>query len=169
MANDLKGAALNIADPADFLREKLKYHITRYQHKKSYSQKMTSASKLFAVILGSSVTLLLGLKTSDAFKAFDAGMGSAALILSAVLTVVTGWEAFADYSWEWIRYRTTLASLYDLRDDFEYQISTSRGISEEKTQELYDRIKLTIKETSEEWMSKRPLSISGVIAKGDKK
>jgi hypothetical protein len=113
------------------------------------------------MLLGSSVTLLLGLKTSDAFKPFESGMGSAALVLSAVATVVTGWEAFADYSWRWIRYRATLATLYDIRDDYEYQLSMSKDVSEEKLQELYNRIKLALKETSEEWMNKRAPSISG--------
>jgi hypothetical protein len=96
MGSDLMEAPLNIAaDSTQFLRERLKYHITRYKHKKTYCGLMASMSKFFALLLGSSVTLLLGLKTSDAFRVFDAGMGAAALILSAVLTIVTGWEAFA--------------------------------------------------------------------------
>jgi hypothetical protein len=114
MGSDLMEAPLNIAaDSTQFLRERLEYHITRYKHKKTYCRLMASMSKFFALLLGSSVTLLLGLKTSDAFKVFDAGMGATALILSAVLTIVTGWEAFVDYSWRWIRYRVTLSALYD--------------------------------------------------------
>jgi hypothetical protein len=73
------------------------------------------------------------------------------------------------YSWRWIRYRVTLSALYDIRDDLKYEVSTSKGIEEIKIQEFYSRLKSNIQETREEWMSKRALSISGVIAKGDNK
>jgi len=122
---------------------------------------MTGGIQLIAIIIGSSVTVLLGLKTNQIFSDLAPKMDIAALVMSAIVTLVTGWETFADYPSRWIRYRTILAVLYDIRDDLEYYHSTMKEIPDEKIKELYDRLKAAIRESNEEWLNRRVPAIFG--------
>ena len=169
MTGDLTEAESSNIARIKFVRERLEYHIDRYRTKRNVNRLMTSMSKISAILIGASVTILLSLKSSDLFKQYDLGISAIALILSSAVTVITACEAFADFSWKWIRYRTTLMTLYDIRDDFSYQLSESKELPVEKTNEFYDRIKLAIKETNEEWAGKRAPSIAGVVSEGTKK
>jgi hypothetical protein len=110
------------------------------------------------------VTVLLGLRTSAIFRRFDSEMSDAALILSAVMTIITAWESFADHSWSWVRYRTTLGILYKISDDLEYELSKSTTIDLSKIDEIHDRMMDSLQEIETEWRVVRAKSITRTIS-----
>jgi hypothetical protein len=73
--------------------------------------------KILAICFAAATTVLLGLKVDASLAVI---FQSVALILSAMITVLTAVEAFYDHRSLWIRRTVTLSRLYGLRTDLNY-------------------------------------------------
>ena len=160
------------ADPAEveFVEGRLSFFIKDYKKKRDKSRALSNSVKIASIALGAIVTILIGLKPS-----FDTSYANAALsisaitlVLSAGLTSLGAWEAFADHRWKWIRYRATLSMLYTIQDDFHFRQKSKSGLSVKDVREYYIQMRNAVHETNQEWMAQRGNSISDGGKGGDK-
>jgi Protein of unknown function (DUF4231) len=174
MQNEEAQADPKYSSKTDFLAQRLKFHIHEYKHKRNRSRWSVNAIKIATIVIGGTTTTLLGLKGYLSPSASDVAgspvhpdaFNLAALVLSAITTMLTAWESFADYTWKWVRYRATLVNLYTVKDELDFRQAGGEKFDEIATDELFQKLNLALQETNEEWMSKRVRSIS-VPAKSD--
>lgn len=160
-ANQYKGFTDQARDPVEFLQLAIDYHIRDYAEKRDHNRKYAFRVKMYSVMVAALTTVTLGLASSPLFT----GSGSFwsggaipyltvfALFLSASVTVVSSWEAFAGYDWKWVRYRTTLAELYQLKDDF----FMSKLSGKPATDKSYETLKWILQDVNVEWANRRAL------------
>src|SRR5215472_1069288 len=88
------------ANKAGFLDDRLKYFINDYRKKRNHSRNSAAAFKVVTIVIGASLTLLLGVKSNPLLiPAAENYLSVVALVLSTCLTAMSVWEAFADYRW----------------------------------------------------------------------
>jgi hypothetical protein len=88
--------------------------------KKSNNQKLkTQIFTGSSIILSSLITLVLALEIAD----FETIQKNVALLIGALLVIVNSWYAFFDYKKLWLRQKTTLLSLYQLKNQINYQLA----------------------------------------------
>jgi hypothetical protein len=161
----LRKRAEDAKDETEFLELSVRFHIEDYSDKRDHNRRFAFWLKMYSVIVASLTTIILGFASSPLYTGHDAtflhGKGHvyftlAALILSATVTVVSSWEAFSGYDWKWVRYRSTLADLYELKDDI--HIGKLNGsLTEGALNTFYDRLKQILHEVSAEWSRRRAL------------
>jgi hypothetical protein len=139
----------------DFLRKHLADYIAKYHAKRNNIRAAANITKLVTIIFWAMTTISLGLKSYAGAGMWEERLPAFALITSTLVTALATWEGFADYRWRWIRYRATLYALYNIRDDLEFQLSGTGVRSVADVDNFYNRIKLTLKETNEQWVSQR--------------
>ena len=116
--------------------------------------------------MAGTVTVLIAARDSPIFQAYAEIIGFASLILSASLTGLSAWDAFEDYRWKWIRYRSTLCKLYLIEEDFGFRKNAAGGITAEMIEQLFTRLKFAVNETNEEWTTERGKRIGDYKASG---
>ena len=110
--------------------------------------------RMSIIVFGSLTTVLLGLRGYHPFSIDGDIFSCLALISSALVTVLSGWEAFFDHRWLWILYSRTLLELRRVSDDLEWG-SKIGGCTEESLDRLYEQFHLILDETNMAWTEKR--------------
>jgi hypothetical protein len=87
---------------ADFFRKRLDFVFYDYQKKSRSSRRRYRLIKLSALLFGSTTTALIGIK--EFYQTNSAELGVAALICSALATVISQWENIFDYRYWWGEY-----------------------------------------------------------------
>jgi hypothetical protein len=150
----------NYANKISFLNKRLQYHIDDYLKKRNQSRWLANAYKGSVVVLGALITILLGVKAYVKADQYEY-VTMLALVFSTAVTAMTSWETFADYRGKWIRERSVLVILYDIRDDLSYALAGSKQLSDEETDKFYDRLRLALSLVNEQWMTVRAKAIDG--------
>ncbi len=109
---------MNTSERLKCLQTDLDSLVTRYARESVQHKKMALALKVTSVFLAALITVLLGvkLKSPDLTEA----LSNAALVLSAVITVLSAYEAFFDPRALWIRETVTFARLKDIQRDLRF-------------------------------------------------
>ena len=157
------GDSPKFSSKSAFLNERLNYHINDFEKKRNNSRRAVCAIKIITIVTGGATTTLLGLKGYAWASQYQDIILSLALIFSAVSTMVVSWESFSDNTWKWVRYRSTLSNLYNIRDDIGFEIAGNAQADPKTAREYFDRLNLALEETNEDWMSKRVKTISGTL------
>jgi hypothetical protein len=97
------------------------------------------------IVAAGTLTGLLGLK-----NVWEYDVSRIAFVLSAAVTAVTTWDAFADHHWKWIRYRAVLHQLFALRDELKYRMVGEVLPTQAEFDEFFERLQATVKELDEE-------------------
>jgi len=87
--------------------------------------------KISVMVLAATVTILLGLKLSDGNK-FDAYISNIALMLGAVITLISGIGSFWNTEKYWLNNTLTMMKLITLKNEFILELKAEEGIGEEK-------------------------------------
>lgn len=149
------------------LHEIIEFFIEDFKEKRNFSRDRANLFTKITICLGASLTIVLGTKSFSILSLFSDQISVLALVMSASSTALSSWIAFADHKWKWIRYRSTLSTLYTIRDDLRYAESAGKPLEEKDLNEFFDRLKAAVHETNLEWMSQRGNAISGLApAKG---
>ncbi|MCS0408620.1 DUF4231 domain-containing protein [Vibrio diabolicus] len=115
--------------------------------KKVQSQK--SKTKLFnglTMVLGALITQTLGIKATGAEEL----QKNFALALSALLTVINGWNTMFDYKKLWTRQKSTLLDLYQLRNELGFRLSNNSPDAID-VNDLFSRYQDIWKRDGNEW------------------
>jgi hypothetical protein len=149
-----------------FVDDRLHFFIKDYKKKRNRSRDLSNAIKFTSISLGGLVTVLIGLKPLLENNAISKWLPAVTLILSAFLTSLGAWEAFADHRWKWIRYRATLSSLYTIQEDFCFRRMNTQQLTLGDITEYYTQMRNAVHETNQEWMSQRGNSIGNAAQSG---
>ncbi|MUK26215.1 DUF4231 domain-containing protein [Aliivibrio fischeri] len=105
--------------PSEFLSTEINKSIEILKIKVSHQKKKTHIINGLSIMLGALITLTLGLK----FNGYELWQKNIALTLGALLTIVSSWNAVFDYKKLWIRQKSTLLDLYQLKNELNYALS----------------------------------------------
>jgi len=132
-------------------------HIQEYRDRRDSNRKNAFFIKMFSVFVGAITTVVIGVGSSGLLVGgnYPQYASILALILTASVTVISAWGAFSGHDWKWVRYRTTLAQLYDLEDDIAIETAGNAQLPEHRVREYYDRLKSILRETNAEWTKRR--------------
>jgi membrane protein YdbS with pleckstrin-like domain len=106
----------------DFVRKSLHKHIASFYKRRIRNKRVAFFIKMSVVLLGAVATVLLGIK-QYAGQPCDSTLSIAAMIVTALIPVLSAWEAFFEHRWLWIRFAKTLGLLYGISDAPEYAIA----------------------------------------------
>ena len=119
---------------AHFLQNELESNIKTLREE---TRKQKNKAKLFqglSIVIGALITLALGVEVSEDHTQFQKNI---ALLLGVLLTVINGWNALFDYRKLWIRQKSTLLSLYQLRNELNYRLANTTQCSVDDLFESY--------------------------------
>jgi len=151
----------------DFVTKRLGYHIDDYKKKRNRNRKMANTFKLATISLGGLVTLLLGVKPYLKSQSLDDLLSLIAFVCSTAMTAMASWEAFTDYRGKWIGARSILVTLYGIKDDLRFTL-TGEAAPPLQANEYYQRLRLALNQTNEEWEANRAKMIRGATVTPNK-
>lgn len=135
-------------DSASFLSEEIDKNIIILKEKVQSQKNKTSFFNGLTIILGALITLTLGLKLTG----FEEIQKNTALVLGAVLTITNGWNAIFDYKKLWVRQKSTLLDLYQLKNELMFRISNNHA-EPVNTEDLFVRYQDIWERDGNEWRS----------------
>ena len=127
-----------------FLRGEIDKSITTLKSKSQKNKLKTSIVNGLSILFGALITLTLGLDVSVDYVTNQKNL---ALIFGALLTIINSWSAIFDYKKLWVRQKTTLLRLYQLRSKLDYRLTNSDDF------DLFEEYLSIWEKDSEEWTS----------------
>src|SRR5262245_50441485 len=104
---------MKAADQLKFLQDEVDLHVKRFGDDAARHKKGALRLKLTSVLLAAGITMLLGLRLDSAFV--KDLFSNVALVLGAMITVFSAYEAFFDPRALWVRETVTCVRLKDLQ------------------------------------------------------
>ncbi len=155
---DKESLSGRIDKKAKYLRDQLDSQINGFKKRRENNRKNAFWLKISITVLGSIITILLGLKISGAIDLF----ASIALVLSGLITILNTLESFFDYRTLWLRYTITSTQLLSIKSDLDYLLLSDLNLNTEKgIDELYKRYTNVLTETNESWLGVRKNQAEG--------
>jgi len=138
-----------------WLQKEVDTLVSRYQRDSSLYKKQAFRLKIISVCLAAVITVLLGLKLENI--ALSAVFSNAALVLSAIITVLSAYEAFFDPRALWVRETVTFARLKDLQRDLRFWSAGQdpESIDVEALNRFKVRLDSVLEDTLKYWMKIR--------------
>ncbi len=146
---------MKAAERLTWLQHEVDTLVDRYKSDSSLYKKQAFRLKIVSVCLAAIITILLGLKLQN--TALAEGFSNAALVLSAVITVLSAYEAFFDPRALWVRETVTFARLKDLQRDLRFWASgmDPESIDVEALDKFKIRLDSILEDTLKYWMKIR--------------
>ncbi|SRR5229473_1864920 len=155
-----------------FIENELNERIERQTHLRNGDKRLALRYKVIAVFFAAAITILLGVRVDATLTEIFRDL---ALILGAMITVVTAIDAFYDYRSLWIRRTFLLARLSSLRREvLFYAIQPEQGeLHMRKLDEFLKRLDQILEDDLQNWMRLRsgsePQGISQAQEQGSPK
>jgi Protein of unknown function (DUF4231) len=148
---------LSPEDPLEFLIALIQRLTSEYKAKRDWNRRYAFFTRMLTVVIGATTTVIIGVGSSSLFtsSAVSQYTSLVALFLTASVTVISAWEAFSGHDWKWVRYRTTLADLYELTDDIKMRKLRETPLEADKVDEFYQRLEAILHDTNAEWTRRR--------------
>jgi len=127
-----------------FLKGEVDKSIATLKSKSQKNKFKTSVVNGLTIFFGALITLTLGLDVSVDYVTIQKNL---ALIFGALLTIINSWGAIFDYKKLWVRQKTTLLRLYQLRSKLDYRLTNSDDF------DLFEEYLSIWDKDSEEWTS----------------
>lgn len=127
-----------------FLRGEVDKSITTLKSKSQKNKLKTSIVNGLSILFGALITLTLGLDVSVDYVIYQKNL---ALLFGALLTIINSWNAIFDYKKLWVRQKTTLLRLYQLRSKLDYRLTNNDDF------DLFEEYLSIWDKDSEEWTS----------------
>lgn len=127
-----------------FLKGEIEKSIKTLKEKSQKNKIKTGTINGLSILLGALITLTLGFDISTEYILHQKNI---ALVLAAFLTFVNGWGAIFDYRKLWARQKSTLLSLYQIKNELGYRISQG----ESNVFDLFEKYLDIWEKDSDEW------------------
>ncbi|WP_095204183.1 DUF4231 domain-containing protein [Mesorhizobium carmichaelinearum] len=151
----------------EWLRTRLKQHADSFDRGRLWNRRQAFYFTLGASVIGASTTVLIAIQQNDLLsEKWKSTASILSLLTSAFVSILAAWEAFFDPRWLWVRYTSTLNSIYELSDQLEYLSKKENEPSAEIVDKLYERLALTLQQTNSEWEKKRASRIVNEAQEG---
>lgn len=129
-----------------FLLSEVENSIVILKSKGDCLKRKTKIINILTLSLGALITVTLGL-TLDGYQELQRNL---ALCFGVILTAVNGWSVIFDYKKLWIRQKSTLLNLYQLKNDIRF--SQSAGLMlHDRQLELFERYQSIWEDNGSEW------------------
>jgi len=109
---------MNLKERLDCLQADVDKLVQRYGAEATRHKKSAVLLKLVSVFIAATITILLGLKLQSV--ELKDTFANIALVLGAIITVLSAYEAFFDPRALWIRETVTFARMKDVQRDLRY-------------------------------------------------
>lgn len=143
-----------------WLLEETNNGLKRARERKQQFKARASFTKVFTLVAGATLTLLLGIQFPDSInlsKDTELILRMIAFILGVFVTLLNAFEPFFNYRALWVEHEEAVYKLYELRRDLEFYFSGANktDISQESVFEYKERLNNIWRELSEKWLSYR--------------
>lgn len=144
---------MEIKRKADVLLQNLNHQINSFEIKRTDNKRKSFWFKVLIIGLGAVNTAILGFKISDANSDITRNI---AIVISAVVSILSALEGYFNHQAVWIRYNITLSQLKSLKAELEYLTTPGQQlIKEENIDHLFVRYQSVLSETNEMWLNIR--------------
>ena len=138
----------------DALRSQLVATLDSFQRKRAQNKKKAFLVYLGATAISAVVTVLLGLQGVPDDKVIY--IRNIALILSAIVTLLTGFDTFFNHRALWVRYTQTATQLLSLQAKLDYLTAADTGeVSDGEVDQLFAEMQRILTETNRWWQDQR--------------
>src|SRR5271156_5332220 len=146
----------------DFFLTELERHINSFDKGKGYYRDRAFVSKMMTTALGGLTTILLGLDFGTTIAAnYSFLVKDVALMLTALVTSISAWDAFFEPQRLWLRYNSALTSFYGIKSRLQYRLSDGPdALSEKELDGLYDQMTTVLEAVNKDWQNIRSQSIT---------
>jgi hypothetical protein len=146
---------MSTKEQRQFLEEELARLIKRFKGERDRHKKKAVLLKALAVSLAGLVTILLGLKVPAGST--QPILANIALVLGAVITVVSAYEAFFDPRTLWVRDTIVFVRLTDLQRDLAYATAGAQDgeLVDEALKGFKARLDAVLEESLKGWSQLR--------------
>jgi len=135
----------------DYYHKRLEENINSFYSKRSDNRIKAFRFQLLISCLSALATILLGLKLV-LLKDVDRDI---ALVLSSIVTVISGADAFYDHKGLWRNYTETLNELYSLKDDFEFRLLSDTPVTDDEMKFFLARREDVLRQNNQQWKKLR--------------
>jgi len=140
-------------DKATFLAGEIDRHIEWFRHARLVNKRRAFASRMGITLLSAATTVVLGFQGVSSAAIIP--MKNAALVLSALVSLLSTWEGFFSHRALWVQYTATLARLQGLRADLRYMLSPQSESKDSALDALHLRLAAILEETNTFWFGMR--------------
>ena len=144
---------MKLDERLECLEEDLQRLVKRYGDDARRHKKTALALKIVSVCIAALITILLGLKL-QAPEVRDL-LSNVALVLGAVITVLSAYEAFFDPRALWIRETVTFARLKDVQRDLRYWARGAEPLDDQTLEGFKRRVDRVLDDSLKYWMKVR--------------
>ncbi len=137
---------MSIESSQKFLLDEINKSISTIKDKAKCNKNKLKLFFFMTTLLSTVITLILALDLSE----FEIIQKNVALVVSACLTLVSGWNARFDYQKFWLRQKSTLLAMYQLRNKVNY-MKNNENIKQLDIDNLFDEYKSIWEKDSQEW------------------
>lgn len=127
----------SVTNTMDFLSSELDKSISIIKKKSRKNKIKTAIVNGMSIVLGALIALILGFDLPEENSQIQKNI---ALIISALLTIVNGWGVLFDYKKLWIRQKTTLLSLYQLKNELNFRRLDNNEVDVDDLFNAYQKI-----------------------------
>ncbi len=136
----------------EFLSKALGSNIDSFNRKRQNNKTKAFLFKMSITALGGATTVLLGLEDVSDPTLFK----NAALVCSALITLLSTFDAFFNHRALWVRYTQTYTELLAIQSDLNYALAGGPGtLQTDEIDALYRRFSLAMRRTNEWWQDTR--------------
>jgi uncharacterized protein DUF4231 len=135
---------------AQLLHRELDRQIGSFEAARKLNKRRALAFKLSITGLGSLTTVVLGFQSAWERELLH----NVALVLSAIVTLLSAWDSFFNHRALWVRYTTTASELKALRAQLAY-ITAANDPDSAALDHLFTEFQTVLKTTNEWWLHQR--------------
>ena len=122
---------------AEYLLAEVERNIKTLKKKVKRQKLKNSVVNGLSMILGAAITLILGFNVHEDYASLQK---NSALVVGAMLTIVNSWNIFSNYKKLWVRQKSTLLNLYQLKNELGYRTSKQTDVDFQDLFEKYQKI-----------------------------
>lgn len=124
------------------------------QSSRNDDKKKSAFVAVYMGIVSAITTVCIGI-VSFLPDGYSNAFGIISLLTSASLTVVAAWDGIFHHKKLWVNASKTLNALYELDTDIRHAEASASGVSQDQSNEFYERYKQIMRDTNERWYKLR--------------
>jgi hypothetical protein len=149
---------MNAANQKKKFEEDINHIVAAFANECRSNKRVALKLKISSVFLSATITVCLGLKSTSA--TWGTVLSDVALVFSALISVLSAYEAFFDPRSIWIRETIVFSKLRNLKREFEFWAAGCEGdalepAEAEKLLEFKDKLDQILVESLKHWMKIR--------------
>ncbi|WP_298760086.1 DUF4231 domain-containing protein [uncultured Psychroserpens sp.] len=142
---------------AEFLKKQIAERIQGFTKRRNDNKYKARNFHVLITVLGAFSTIVLGFDFINlkSLSFFEDQAKNLALIISALITVVSAYNTFFDHKGLWVNYTSIRNSLYNLDFEIDYYLEGNEDIREGKIEEFKERYNEILDLANHKWTKLR--------------